>query len=207
MRYLSALLATAILALPQVSWASVYHADITKSSLDWVGKKVTENHTGKLKLKSGSIKMENGQIQSANLLVDMSSITVTDIKNKTYNKKLRDHLKSDDFFSVKNNPTAEFALNEIKPDKGGKLRAFGDLTIKGIKKPIDFPVEVNTDGDKVRIVGTAVINRTLYDIRYKSGKFFPNLGDKLIYDNFDVSFNIIATPKSADKPKAKKKTS
>ncbi len=191
-------------AAPLTAEASVYVADSEKSTINWMGEKITGKHNGKLKLRKGSVKMKGDSILSANFELDMQSITVSDIKDPKYNKKLTDHLKNDDFFSTDAHPVAKFDLNEIKPQKGGALQAFGDLTIKGIKKPISFPVKVVKRGASYVMSGKAIVDRTKYDIKYKSGKFFPNLGDKVIKDNFEVSFSINASPKAkATKPNTK----
>lgn len=206
MKFIPVLLAGVyMLFSPTASLASTMKVDVDKSSLSWLGKKVTGEHTGTLSLKSGTLTVEENTITAANLVVDMSSLTVTDIKDKKYNKKLVDHLASDDFFSTNKHKSAEFNLKEIKPDKGGKLRAFGTLTVKGIEKPINFPVTVESNGEKTTVKGKAVVDRTDFGIKYKSGKFFPTLGDKMIYDDFEVSFNVVAqAAKASPKKKSKK---
>ncbi len=194
MKLILVLFAAVTFLLPQSGSSKIYSPDLQESSLSWVGKKVTGEHSGSLKLKSGTLKFAGDQILSATFVIDMNSLAVADIKDKKYNKKLRDHLANDDFFSISDHPTAEFVLKEAKPDKDGQLQAFGDLTIKGEKHPINFPLEVERAGKSVRVKGKATVDRTKYGIKYKSGKFFQNLGDKVIYDNFEVSFNILATP-------------
>ncbi|MBP8941205.1 MAG: YceI family protein, partial [Saprospiraceae bacterium] len=63
-----------------------------------------------------------------------------------------------------------------------------DMTIKGITKEVVFKALVNQSG------GTATadikLDRTDFDIRYGSGKFFPNIGDKMIHDEFNLKVNL-----------------
>ena len=63
---------------------------------------------------------------------------------------------------------------------------FADLTIKNITESIEFEAELSNN------VATAVldIDRTKFDIKYGSGSFFENLGDKMIDDNFNLRVNI-----------------
>jgi hypothetical protein len=46
------------------------------------------------------------------------------------------------------------------------------------------------ENGKLVAIGETEIDRTKYDIRYGSGKFFEDLGDKMIYDTFTVKFKV-----------------
>ena len=69
----------------------------------------------------------------------------------------------------------------------------GDLTIKNITHPIGFDAQINLSGDVVTASGTIVIDRTLYGMKFRSGSFFKDLGDILIYNDFELQVNITAT--------------
>jgi polyisoprenoid-binding protein YceI len=169
--------------------------DLDKSYLKWVGSKVTSSHDGKLKLKSAT-----GQIHADNTVagafeIDMNSLVVSDIEDPKYNKKLQNHLKADDFFSVESFPAVAFKITKAEPIADAKegqanMNISGDLTIKGITHPVSFPATVNVVDGKVSASGKASVNRTKYDIKYNSGSFFENLGDKLILDDFSVELNL-----------------
>ena len=58
----------------------------------------------------------------------------------------------------------------------------GELTIKGIKHPITFTMEKNNDKWKSDLI----FDRSKYDVKFRSGTFFENLGDKLIYDDIVI---------------------
>ncbi|WP_394365418.1 YceI family protein [Niabella yanshanensis] len=73
-----------------------------------------------------------------------------------------------------------------------QLKVSGDLTIKDITHPISFDAKVEIFTDHLYSLGEIVIDRTIYNIRYGSGKFIDNLSDKLIYDNFDLQFKLVA---------------
>lgn len=157
-----------------------------KSTLKWTGKQITtKTHFGSLKFKSGNITFENGIISSGKFLVDMTSLLVEDLQGN-YKQKLEGHLKSDDFFSVeKFNESSLTILSSSKNDSG--LDVNGNLTIKGITLPIKFKLEdLEMDQEEVRWKGVLTFDRSKYNVRFRSGSFFQNLGDKLILDEIRI---------------------
>lgn len=155
------------------------------STLNWLGEKVTGEHSGEIKFKSGQLEFNGDLLTGGQFEVDMTSITNTDLTDAEYNQKLVGHLKSDDFFGVKDYPTSKLVLTSVSPT-GGKYNVKADLTIKGQTHPVEFVV--SQDGDT--FTGTMVVDRTVYNIRYGSGKFFDDLGDKVIYDEFQLTFKV-----------------
>jgi len=65
------------------------------------------------------------------------------------------------------------------------------LTIKDISHPVSFIASVEIITDFLHSLGEIVIDRTMYNIRYGSGKFLQNLGDNLIHDDFVLQFKLI----------------
>ena len=125
--------------------------------------------------------------------MDMTSIVNEDISNESMNERLVGHLKSDDFFSVEKHPVSTLVIKEVKHKAGNTHLFTGDLIIKGITHPVTFDAEVVIDGDKLRAKGKMEVDRTLYDIKFRSGKFFSDLGDNLIYDTFTLDFDVVAS--------------
>lgn len=166
------------------------------STLGWVGKKVTGQHSGNVQFKEGTLQVSGNQIVGGLFTVDMNSLKVEDIKDAETNGKLMGHLRSDDFFSIEKNPTATFKITKVTPMKadasGNNATITGDLTIKGITKPVSFPAKAGVKGDLASASGTATIDRTKFDIKYGSKSFFEGIGDKAIMDDFTLSFNVIA---------------
>lgn len=164
-----------------------------ESKITWLAKKVTGQHHGTIQLKSGEIIMA-GAPASGNLEIDMTSIVCEDLKDSEKNAKLVNHLKSDDFFNVEKFPTATLVIKESKPVTGKShfYDVVADLTIKGVTNSITFPMEIAIRDGKTHALGKVVIDRTKWNVRYGSGKFFKGLGDKMIYDDFEVSFDIIS---------------
>lgn len=165
----------------------------SKSELTWVGKKVTGEHTGKIALKEGTIVLDGAKLTGGKFTADLTSITCTDLTDKEYNDKLIGHLKSDDFFSVEKHPTATFVVTKATPKATGVYDVTGDLTIKGITKPVSFPVTVKNTPSGAEATGKLVVDRSKYDIKYNSKSFFENLGDKMIHDDFTIDVKLVAS--------------
>ena len=171
---------------------TVYAVNSEKSTITWVGKKVTGEHTGNISIKSGTVLMDHGKAHAVDLSIDMTSITCTDLEDDGYNKKLIGHLSSDDFFSVKTHNESKFTTTGFEDTTEG-LVATGNLTIKGITHAITFPVTINEDNGMLSATGTATFDRTKWDIKYGSGQFFDSLGDKMIYDDISLTFSLVAS--------------
>ena len=185
--------AALMIALPLLASAKPVAIDTATSKLSWVGKKVTGQHNGTVNLKGGEIDLEGSTLKGGQFEIDMSSIKVLDITDAKNNEKLTGHLKSDDFFGVDKHPTAKFKITSVKPLKGKKdanVEVTGDLTVKGQTKPITFPAMVDVKDGKGFAKGNISVDRTLFNVRYGSGKFFENLGDKMINDNFDIALDL-----------------
>jgi len=169
-------------------------ADVKKSTLAWHGKKVTGEHFGNIQLKEGWIELKDGKIVKGTFIMDMTSITNTDLKDPGYNKKLVDHLKSDDFFGVAKHPEARIEILKSTPFLNNESTVDANLTIKNITHPITF--KAKREGSVYSAV--IVVDRSKYDVRYGSGSFFDNLGDNMIYDEFTMTVRVEMTEKTAD---------
>lgn len=167
--------------------------DPAASKVTWVGKKVTGQHTGTVRLKGGEIQTEGDVLKGGLIEIDMTTIAVEDLKDADANAKLTGHLKSDDFFGVDKHPTATLVIKSAKPVAGktNVQEVTADLTIKGKTHPVTFPVETSVKDGKSRAAGKLVLDRTKWDVRYRSGKFFSGLGDKLIHDDFEIAFDVV----------------
>ena len=174
-----------------------FNIDTTKSKVNWLAKKVTGQHNGTIKVVSGELKTEDGKVVAGKFDIDLNSINILDLTDPAVNAKLLGHLKSDDFFSTATHPKGTFEITSVEPLTGaadGKSNALvkGNLTLMGIAKPVEFPAVIKTEGDVLTASGAVELDRTLWDIRYGSGKFFPGIGDKMIYDTFKVEFALSA---------------
>ncbi|PZX49618.1 YceI family protein [Algoriphagus chordae] len=179
---------TAFSLAPEVATVNTAESTIT-----WTAKKVTGQHHGKVPITSATLDYQDGKILGGTFEMDMTSLTVEDLTDPDSNKKLTDHLKSDDFFSVEKHNTSTFTITEAKTSNGKDYELTGDLTIKDITKPVTFPVTVDVNDGKIVATGKLTFDRTHYDIKFRSGSYFENLADKLIYDDVELDVKLIAT--------------
>ena len=161
--------------------------DTKESSVMWRGYKVTGKHYGTVNIQSGSLDFEGEQLVGGEFVMDMNSISCTDLEGG-YGDKLVGHLKSDDFFGVATYPTAAFKITKaISQGKDNRYKLVGDLTIKNTPKQNKFFAEVVGGSANAKIT----IDRSDFDVRYGSGSFFDNLGDKTIYDEFELEVKLV----------------
>lgn len=188
MKKLNLFLAVFTLVVAPTLNAQSLKADAEKSTLKWHGKKVTGEHFGNIKLKEGNFTIKDDKIASGTFVIDMTTITNTDLESEEYNAKLIGHLKSDDFFGVEKYPTSKLEITGSSKFVNDEAKVKGNLTIKNITHPVEFNVKRSGNNTYTTEI---VVDRAKYDIRYGSGSFFDNLGDKMIYDDFTLKVNIV----------------
>lgn len=172
--------------------ATEYKVDPSESTVKWSGKKVTGEHYGKVEVEKGALQVDDNKVKSGTVVMNMTSITVEDLTNESMNSKLTGHLKSDDFFSVEKHPYAMLRLKDVVKKAGNEYTFSGDLTIKDITHPVTFDATMDVKNGKLTATGEVEVDRTLYDIKFRSGRFFSDLGDNLIYDTFKLNFDVVA---------------
>ena len=165
--------------------AQTKNINTTTSNIEWLGKKVTGQHNGTVNFKDGALVFKNNKVTGGIFTVNMTSLTSTDLTGE-YQGKLNGHLKADDFFGTDKYPTASLVFKKIKSKIANIYNVTADLTIKGITKPVIFDLVVNGNTATTAFK----IDRTKYDIRYGSKSFFNNIGDKAIYDEFELKVNL-----------------
>ena len=163
----------------------VIPVNTSKSTVKWKGEKVTGFHEGIISIKTANLTFDNDVLTGGEVIIDMSTINCTDLSGP-YKNKLEEHLNSDDFFNVLDYPVSKLKITKCTKVNENKYNVVADLTIKEITKSVEFETEL------INNVATANLNidRTKFDIKYSSGSFFKNLGDKMIYDNFSLTVNI-----------------
>ena len=180
--------------------ADTFSVDLESSSIEWVGEKVAGQHDGNINILYGNVsrylKTDNSMVIDGEFVIDMTSITNNDIASEEYNKYLVDHLNSSDFFDVEKFKTSTLKIVNsdliTNQDSLNNTMITAEITIKGTTQEIIFPAKIIFSKDIATAEGTINIDRTLFDIKYKSKSYFPDIGDKFIYDNFTLNFNITA---------------
>jgi len=158
---------------------------IKDSALTWVGSKITGSHEGTIELKSGYLTLDNNDLVGGEFVIDMTTIVCTDLSGKG-KAGIESHLKSDDFFSVDEFPTASLTILDVKKKGLEQYQVNANITIKGMTQEIMFDAEIK----EKTAIAKLVIDRTEFGIIYNSGSFFEELADKAIYDEFKLSIEL-----------------
>lgn len=158
----------------------------TLSKITWLGKKVTGQHEGTINFLDGIVTFKSNKLVAGTFTVDMKSISTTDLTGE-YKDKLDGHLKAEDFFGVEKFPTATLAFKKVTPVNATTYTVVADLTIKGKMNPVTFTLVTLANGATADLK----INRALYDVQYGSETFLGSLGDKAIYDDFDLKIKLV----------------
>jgi polyisoprenoid-binding protein YceI len=173
-----------------------FTVDTKSSTLEWYATKFAGKHNGKISLSRGQLSNDHGNITGF-VEIDMKSLTNSDIENEKSRTKLETHLKSADFFDVEKYPVSKFviksviAFNDTSEEKMTH-KVTGDLTIKDKTNEITFGSRINLFHDSVVCSGSAIVDRSKFDVRYGSKTFFKDIGDKVIHDDFRLVFNLVA---------------
>ncbi len=173
--------------------ADTLFVDNNTAALNWVGKKVTGEHDGSINMLEGWVVVDKNTLLGGAIIIDMHSIANRDIESAEWRLKFESHLKNEDFFYVDSFPTSHLNFSKEQPfilsdTTLNKISA--DLTIRGNTHPVDIPCIVTNGDNNYKISGDFNIDRTLFNIKYGSGKFFDDLGDRMIYDDFTIKFDL-----------------
>ncbi|UPQ78493.1 YceI family protein [Flavobacterium azooxidireducens] len=180
--------------------ASTYTVDASKSTIEWVGSKPAGKHNGTIALSKGELALNNGKVESGNFTIDMNSITVLDLTAADGKEDLEGHLKglgkeedADHFFNTKKFPEGTFEITSVAT-VDAVTTVSGNLTLKGITKPVSFPATIAVDGDNVTLNSeTFKIDRTQWNVNYASKSVFDDLKDKFVNDEIELKVSITAT--------------
>ena len=168
--------------------------DIENSRIDWIGRKITGEHFGTLNLSDGFVIWNGKSITGGKIIFDMTSIKNTDIESLEWKKKLEKHLMAEDFFFADSFPHAILEIKNHRQsidDQSENIdQIIADLTIRGITHEISIPLQISRVNSIFNTEGNINVNRTLFNIKYKSGTFFEDLGDRMIHDDFTVQFSL-----------------
>jgi len=162
------------------------NADIEKTTLRWLGERVIGQEAGTIRLNDGWLEWRDNKIVSGEFTIDM-----TTIKDSKANAKLEGHLKSDDFFGVEKFPTSKLIITGSESFERGYAPVRGNLTIKGITNPIEFKAVMQKKEEGTRFYANVIFDRAKYNVRYGSGTFFDNLGDRTIFDEIKVIVDLL----------------
>ena len=169
-----------------IAKAQAKKIDVAKSIITWTGKKITGEHEGTIKFKEGELIFKDNKVTGGNFVADMTTLDNTD-QTGSSKTKLAGHLKSDDFFGIYNFKTSILTFKNITSKANNTYTVIATLTIKGISHPVIFDLIVKGKTATANLK----IDRTKYDIKYGSGSYFDDLGDKTIYDMFELKVDLV----------------
>jgi polyisoprenoid-binding protein YceI len=183
---------------PEQPVSGSFQIDVEKSIVKWTGSNLGNSHSGTLRFGQGTLELQQGQLQDGRFQIDMKSLACDDIQDAATNQMLIQHLSSDDFFDVMKYPVAKFQVTTVEalpPGTAGSpnYEVTGRLTLRGVTDQVRFPAMVGQP-DPETIAGQAhlELDRTRWDIRYGSGKFFAFLGKHLVNDLVHLHLIIVA---------------
>lgn len=163
-----------------------------QSHIEWTGRKVTGSHNGTIAVREGTLLLNDHKLTGGSFVIDTTSIKILDIADPATNAQFAGHLASDDFFSSEKYTTATLDILSARETQEGHYRIHGNLTIKAITHPVDFDAIVKPDGATLTATADMTLDRTQYDMKFRSGNFFQNLGDNLIYNDFQLHISLTA---------------
>ena len=152
----------------------LYKVDTMNSRVEWKGYKVLKTdqttHFVTIRFESGDVTIKEGKLQSGKFVADINTLENIDLKDKQEMKtKLESHLKSGDFFEVEKFPTASYEITKVIEANGGDYNTLldGNLTIKGITKPVQFKANVTVADGNVNIATEPTdINREDFGLKF-----------------------------------------
>ena len=187
MKKVSLILTALVMSISSFAAPKAVKLNTTASSIAWYAEKVTGKHNGTVAISAGALNVNGKKLVGGNFTIDLKSIKDLDITDPGYNQKFIGHITSGDFFEVEKFPTASFVITKVAGNQ-----VTGNLTVKGITKSITFPAEIAVKGGKVSAKANITIDRTDFNIRYGSKKFFESIGDKAIYDDFALTVSLVS---------------
>lgn len=163
-----------------------------QSNIKWTGRKVTGAHEGTINISRGIFEIAGGKLTGGIFTIDTVSIKIVDIVDEAINEQFAGHLASDDFFAIEKYPEATLVITSAAQKSTDMYHIDGNLTIKGITQPTAFDATVKINDDVLTAAAKITIDRTKYDMKFRSGNFFQNLGDTLIHNDFDLDLFLTA---------------
>jgi polyisoprenoid-binding protein YceI len=173
--------------------AKTFKIEKAASNIEWVGKKVTGSHNGTIDISDGVITLVDGKLNGGEFTIATNTIKILDVTDPATNAQFAGHLASEDFFSTDKYPAATLTIDSVTPETGNSYHVEGKLTIKAITHSIEFEATIDSiEGGTLRASATLVIDRTKYEMKFRSGNFFKDLGDTLIYNDFVLNVHLSA---------------
>lgn len=175
-----------------------FKVDTAASHVRFTGNGVGKNHPGKFRLSSGTVAVANNQITGGNFVINIKSMDLEQ-EGEMFDKKLRPHLMSGDFFDADKFSTATFEISKVEPYKandkdtslveGANFNVSGNLKLKGTTKNVTFPARIEQDDNTLKAKANFDIDRREWQMNYGNDK---TLGDKFISETVNIELDLKA---------------
>jgi len=179
-----------LFSLPTVAGSSTYQIDPKHSDAQFaVTHLMISTVRGEFHGINGTVVYDDSDVSKSSVNITIDATTV-DTREPDRDK----HLKSPDFFDVANHPTMTFKSNMVESSSSGKLKVYGDLTIRGVTKPAVLEVTIPKSPIKdpwglqrTAISGTTKINRQDFGVAWNKSL---DSGGVVVGDNVDVTLDV-----------------
>ena len=151
---------------------------------------------GEFKTVRGTIALDQANLAASKVDVEIDAASIN-----TNHEKLDNHLRTEDFFDVEKNPKITFVSKsiDVKDNKGTMT---GDLTMRGVTKPVTLAVEVGGIGKQgpgtiAGFTATGKVNRKDFGILWNKTL---DQGGTMLGDDVTLEISVEAKTPPAPKP-------
>ena len=181
----------------------IYQVVPSATIIHWEGYKpaMGVTHEGTVNVSQGQIFVENNMVSGGNFTIDFRTIADTDLEGSS-REKLEAHLKGtvegkeNDFFNINKYPTGLFEITKVTSLAGNSeanAMIYGNLTIKDITRSVGFTANLDLENGVITATTPLFkIDRTEFGIQVLSKKFFDNLKDNFVADEFGIRIELRA---------------
>lgn len=174
-------------------------ADIDRSVVRWRGTEFRGRgkHEGIVRLASGRLNVQDSVVTGGTFVIDMNTITIADIPQHEVvpRRRLRTHLRDEDFFAVDRFPVAAFVITGVRPQPGpGRYSVSGNLTVRDSTHNISFEASAPlVSEDRVWASARVSIDRHRWGVSFIGSRLTKDLVDPLI----QLELSLVATSESS----------
>jgi polyisoprenoid-binding protein YceI len=144
---------------------------------------------GRFSQVAGQLTIDNENIENSRVEVEIGAASVD-----THDEKRDGHLKSADFFDAENHPTITFQSTRVER-AGDDIRITGDLTIRGVTRPVVLDAEYNGQGKNpygqsvISYSAKTKINRKEFGLNWNAAL---ESGGVLVSNDVTISIEVLA---------------
>lgn len=162
MRFAAVVFGLAMMAA--VANAAPYNVDYANSKIAFMGQHAGKNFSGEFKSWQAKIDFDPANLPGSKISAHFDLTSA-----KTGDMMYDGTLPSADWFDIKNTPQAEFVTTAIRANAAGGYMASGNLTLRGVTKPVEFTFSLSDlHAPPVRVTAQFPIDRLAYAIGQKS---------------------------------------